>query len=516
MEFDFIIVGGGIAGLNAAIRLSQYGKVLVATKEQLEDCNTLLAQGGIAASMGGDDSAELHLLDTLAAGDGLCDNQAVKVMVEEATQRIRELIEMGTVFDRTGADLALTREAAHSRNRILHAGGDATGKIIWQALARVALNNPNITVWEHALVIDLIVANGICQGIYIWDEEKDQMEEIRSRAVLLATGGAGQLYPVTTNPSTATGDGIAMAYRAGAELRDMEFIQFHPTALAGEKATGFLISEAVRGEGGILRNYLGERFMPRYHPLGELAPRDIVARAIYREMFLTDKSWVYLDVTEFPVGFFAKRFPQINHQLIQIGINVEKDLIPIAPAAHYMMGGIKTDLFGETNIAGLFAAGEVSNTGVHGANRLASNSLLEGLVFSSRSVELMKEMKLCQNDCKTVPEINQEEIWDSTLSYGKEEKDIMGKYVGIVRNGADLAKAITFFAKYLPVKGRVVHPRKIEDGNLGLIAYLCAWSAYQREESRGGHYREDFPEKKESWLKNITLIKGEEGTPKCI
>lgn len=512
MKFDFIIVGGGIAGLNAAIRLSKYGKVLVATKEQLEDCNTLLAQGGIAASMGRDDSSELHLQDTLAAGDGLCDEQAVEVMVGEATQRIRELIDMGTVFDRTGAELALTREGAHSRNRILHAGGDATGKIIWQALAREALNNPNIFVWEHALVTDLIVVEGICQGIYIWDEEKNELKEIWSRAVLLAAGGAGRLYPVTTNPPTATGDGIAMAYRAGVALRDMEFIQFHPTALAREKAAGFLISEAVRGEGGILRNHLGERFMLRYHPLEELAPRDIVARAIYREMFLTGKSYVYLDVTQFPASFFAQRFPQINHQLNQININVEHDFIPIAPAAHYMMGGIKTDLFGKTNIIGLFAAGEVSNTGVHGANRLASNSLLEGLVFSSRSVELMREMKENIKPKK----ITRENSWESISPYNEEAKNAMEKYVGIVRNGNDLKKAISFFTKYLPRKDRIGCPRQIEDVNLGLVAYLSAWSAYQREESRGGHYREDFPEKKDKWLRHITLIKSEEGTPICI
>ncbi|MEL7568315.1 MAG: L-aspartate oxidase [Dehalobacterium sp.] len=512
MKFDFIVVGGGIAGLNAAIRLSQYGKVLVATKEQLEDCNTLFAQGGIAASMGCDDSAELHLEDTLAASDGLCDKQAVKVMVEEAAQRIRELIGMGAVFDRAGAELALTREGAHSRNRILHAGGDATGKIIWQALAREALNNHNIFVWEHALVTDLIVVDGICQGIYIWNEEKNELHEVLCRAVLLAAGGAGRLYPVTTNPATATGDGIAMAYRAGAELRDMEFIQFHPTALAVEKAAGFLISEAVRGEGGILRNHLGERFMLRHHPLGELAPRDVVARAIYREMSLMEKPCVYLDVTQFPPGFFAQRFPQINHQLEQVNINVERDFIPIAPAAHYMMGGIKTNLYGETNIEGLFAAGEVANTGVHGANRLASNSLLEGLVFSSRSVELMREMKESNKPNK----ISRKDSRTSESFYNKEAKDIMEKYVGIVRNGVDLKKALSYFAKFLPTGEGIDCPRQIEKVNLGLVAFLCAWSAYQREESRGGHYREDFPEKKDKWLRHITLIKGEEGAPICI
>lgn len=512
LKFDFIIVGGGIAGLNAAIRLSKYGKVLVATKEQLEDCNTLLAQGGIAASIGHDDNPELHLQDTLAAGDGLCDRQAVKVMVEEAPKRICELMAMGAVFDRAGDELALTREGAHCRNRILHAGGDATGKIIWQSLAAVARQNRNIEIWEHVLATDLIVSDGICSGIYAWDAVKDQHQEIWSRAVLLAAGGAGRLYPVTTNPPTATGDGIAMAYRAGAELRDMEFIQFHPTALAVEQASGFLISEAVRGEGGILRNCQGDPFMLRYHPLAELASRDVIARAIYREMAMTGKACVYLDVTRFPAGFFAQRFPQIHHQLQKVGIHAEQDFIPVAPAAHYMMGGIKTGLLGETNIPGLFAAGEVSNTGVHGANRLASNSLLEGLVFSSRAVEPMAEMKE-KGKCKAERMVKS---LDGGPAYGREAKAMMEKYVGIVRNGDDLKKATSFFAEYLSVRGRMGSYQEMEEANLGLVAYLCAWSAYLREESRGGHYREDFPEKKDKWLEHITFIKGEEGTPVCI
>ncbi|WP_236860087.1 L-aspartate oxidase [Candidatus Formimonas warabiya] len=514
MKYDFIVIGGGIAGLNAAIRLSKYGKVLVATKEQLEDCNTLFAQGGIAASMGCDDSPELHLQDTLAAGDGLCNRQAVKVMVEEAPRRIRELIALGTVFDTSGTELALTREGAHSRNRILHAGGDATGKIIWQSLAAAAGRNRNITIQEHTFVTDLIVVEGTCRGIRVLDPVRREVEEVWCRAVLLAAGGAGRLYPVTTNPPTATGDGIAMAYRGGAELSDLEFIQFHPTALAVEQAAGFLISEAVRGEGGILRNRHGERFMMRYHPLAELAPRDVVARAIYREMIISGERSVYLDVTEFPGGFFARRFPQIHHQLCRIGIDVTRDLIPIAPAAHYMMGGVNTGLCGETSVSGLFAAGEVSHTGVHGANRLASNSLLEGLVFSSRAVELMAAVKN-----SPIPHLlpEEKEPHHPSYRYDQEAKNRMQKWVGIVRNGHDLKKAVAYFSRFSHLTvGKNPGFQDVEEANLGLVAYLCALSALRREESRGGHYREDFPEKNEKWIRHITIRKEEAGNTLCL
>lgn len=513
MNFDYIIIGGGIAGLNAALRLSKSGRVLVVTKEKLRDCNTLLAQGGIAACIGYDDTPELHLQDTLNAGDGLCNAEAVKVLVKEGPDCIRDLTNLGMKFDTTGTEIALTREGAHSRNRILHAGGDATGKLIWEALAGAVFNNPQISIWEHTLVADLIVMNGVCLGVYLWENIKGgQLRSIRAKAVLLAAGGAGRLYPVTTNPLTATGDGMAMAYRAGAELSDMEFIQFHPTALAVREAAGFLVSEAVRGEGGMLRNKDGERFMPQYHPLEELAPRDVVARAIHSEMKKSGENHVFLDVTHFEQGFFARRFPQINQRLMGIGINPEKHLIPIAPAAHYMMGGVKTGFSGETNIEGLFAAGEVACTGVHGANRLASNSLLDGLVFSSRATELMSECPSFKRyKLPVIPVRNQ-----GIRPYDYEMATLMQKYVGIVREEEGLKKAVEIFSSYAEGSHGIMSPHHIEHGNLGLLAYLCASAALLRKESRGGHYRDDFPHKKEHWVKHITLDKGVKEEMACL
>ena len=496
--------------MNAAIRLSKKGRVLVVTKERLIDCNTQLAQGGIAASMGPDDTPQLHFQDTLMAGAGLCDPAAVRMMVEEGPGRINELIAMGMHFDREGHQLALTREGAHCRDRVLRAGGDSTGRVIWQSLALRAKSIPQITIWEHVPVRDLLVEAGVCQGVLILTGQG--VKAVRARAVLLATGGAGRLYPVTTNPPTATGDGMAMAYRAGAELQDMEFIQFHPTALAVPQAAGFLISEAVRGEGGQLRNAQGERFMTRYHPMADLAPRDVVSRAIHQEMSLAGSSCVYLDVRHFPAGFFAARFPQIFAQLSGLGIDPESALISIAPAAHYMMGGVKTGLWGETNIAGLFAAGEVANTGVHGANRLASNSLLEGLVFSARAVEMMASQ----------PAVKKQVIDPSILKhhpvrvFDRTAKQMMAEAVGIIREKSGLDRAGEFFLGYAgdQVSG-VVDAGELTSWNLGLIAYLASFAAGQREESRGGHYRSDFPETDPQWQRRLILQRGEAGTVIC-
>lgn len=510
MNFDFIVIGGGIAGLNAAIRLSKKGRVLVVTKERLIDCNTQLAQGGIAASMGPDDSAELHFQDTLMAGAGLCNQEAVRMMVEEGPRRINELIAMGMHFDQEGNQLALTREGAHCRNRVLRAGGDSTGRVIWQSLALRARSIPQITIWEHLPALDLLVADGICQGVFVLDGQI--VRPVKARAVLLASGGAGRLYPVTTNPPTATGDGMAMAYRAGAELSDMEFIQFHPTALAVPEAAGFLISEAVRGEGGILRNGQGERFMTGYHQMADLAPRDIVSRAIHQEMRLAASNCVYLDVTHFPAGFFASRFPQIFAQLAQLGINPESALIPIAPAAHYMMGGIKTGLWGETNLRGLFAAGEVANTGVHGANRLASNSLLEGLVFSSRAVTRMAEQVEAQGCAYRSQNLRQ----SNAQAYDQRAKQIMAECVGIIREKNGLMKAKDFFQAFAGEQiGGVVDTDEMTSCNLGLIAFLASFAALQREESRGGHYRSDFPHPDPVWQRHLILRRGEGGALVC-
>jgi len=510
MDVDFIVIGGGIAGLNAAIRLSDLGRVLVVTKEKLADCNTQLAQGGIAASMGQDDSPELHFQDTLTAGAGLCDESAVRMMVDEGPRRISELMAMGMRFDQENGRLVLAREGAHCRSRVLRAGGDSTGRVIWQSLAARAKSIARITIWEHVPVQDLLVVDGICQGIAVLDS--GSVRYVRSRAVLLASGGAGQLYPVTTNPPTATGDGMAMAYRAGAEMRDMEFIQFHPTALSVPEAAGFLISEAVRGEGGILRNRAGEAFMARYHPLADLGPRDVVARAICREMKQEGQQGVFLDVTHFPAGFFASRFPQIYARLSQLGIEPEKDLISIAPAAHYMMGGVKTGLWGETNIGGLFAAGEVANTGVHGANRLASNSLLEGLVFSSRAVEGMAEwlgaprLKLRLRLCRRQPVRN----------FAPPDREMMAASVGMVRDREGLVRAVEHFQAFAGEKAvGVTDCRQLISCNMGLVAYLVSFAALCREESRGGHYRLDYPAENDLWRQHLVMRMDEGGEMKC-
>src|SRR5712671_5651 len=376
---DYAVVGSGVAGLRAAIELSESGSVLVLAKSDLSDSATAWAQGGIAVALSDEDEIGLHEQDTIKAGDGLCRADAVALLVEEGPKYISELIEWGTEFDRAGTKLAFTREAAHSRSRILHAHGDSTGREISRALLARA----------HSFTTELIVESGTVVGLRFIDELDGSLHELRAEAVLLATGGLGQIYRETTNPDVATGDGMAIAYDAGATLSDMEFMQFHPTALAVKGAPRFLLSEALRGEGAILRNINLERFMKRYNEAQELAPRDIVARAIVSEMHRTGAGHVYLDMTKKPDEFLKKRFPRIYATCMSYGVDLARDVAPVCPAAHYMMGGVKTDLWGRTSLPGLYAAGETADTGVHGANRLASNSLLEGLVFGARSGQAM-------------------------------------------------------------------------------------------------------------------------------
>src|SRR5580698_4587048 len=380
-RFDFLVIGAGIAGLSAAIRLADAGSVLVVTKEELAESNTAYAQGGIAVAMGGDEDVALHLEDTLAAGDGLVNREAAAMLVEQGPQRVEELLQWGTAFDRENGELMLTREGAHSRSRILHANGDATGREIAVSLLRHVRGISKIELMEWTTSVDLIVEGGRVVGASLLDGEGG-LRVVQARAVLLASGGAGQVYSDTTNPPVATGDGIAMAYRAGAEVSDMEFYQFHPTAFSWPGAPRFLLSEALRGEGAYLVNAKGERFMERYHPLLELAPRDVVARAITGEGM---DGPVYLDMRHLAAGSGAKdlqaRFPGISRFLAGYRLVLGRDLIPVRPAAHYLMGGVRADVHGRTSLPGLYAAGEAACTGVHGANRLASNSLLEGLVF---------------------------------------------------------------------------------------------------------------------------------------
>src|SRR5215468_1434376 len=382
---DYIVLGSGVAGLRAAVELARDGRVVVLTKDRLDESNTEYAQGGVAVAMSDDDEISLHFEDTLKAGAGLCDEQAVRVLVEEGPRYITELIEWGARFDREGGALAFTQEAAHSRRRILHANGDSTGREIVRALIAHARKQSNIQLVAHAATVGLIVEDGRCAGVRFIDPNESLRRELRARAVVLATGGAGQVFAQTTNPSVATGDGMAMAFAAGAMMCDLEFVQFHPTALALPDAPRFLLSEALRGEGAILRNHAGEAFAKSYDARGELAPRDIVARAIVAEMERTGARWMCLDLTHLNADFLRERFPNIFETCLRHGLDLTKDQLPVSPAAHYVMGGVRTDTHGRTTLAGLYAAGEVACTGVHGANRLASNSLLEGLVFGARA-----------------------------------------------------------------------------------------------------------------------------------
>ena len=390
---DYVVVGAGIAGLRAAIELSRAGRVLVLTKEELGESNTQYAQGGIAVALEGEQDVALHYEDTLAAGDGLVDPLAAAVLVEEGPERVLELLRWGTNFDRKDGELMRTREGAHSRSRILHANGDATGREIGRALLEHARMQPHITLREYTTSVDLIVAEGTVRGVTMLQPD-GEIAEAHARAVLLASGGAGQVYSETTNPTVATGDGIAMAYRAGAEVADMEFYQFHPTALSLPGVPRFLLSEALRGEGAYLRNARMERFMERYHPQMELAPRDVVARAITREGLAAGPGGalpVYLDMRHVTDSDLTARFPGISWFLRQNGLDLKRDLIPVRPAAHYLMGGVRTGIDGRSSLPRLYAAGEAACTSVHGANRLASNSLLEGLVFGARAARFMLE-----------------------------------------------------------------------------------------------------------------------------
>ena len=384
--YDYIMVGSGIAGLYTALLAKAQGSVLIINKGNIDECNTKYAQGGIAAPVGKNDSPKLHFQDTIAAGGGLCDEEAVHILSNEAPDRIADLVNFGVPFDTMDGQIALAMEAAHSVPRILHAGGDATGEHIEVTLSN-RVRSSRIEVLENFLATDILTEKGRVRGIRALDCRTGSTEEFECRSLILATGGGGQLFRFNTNSEIATGDGIALAFKAGAEIIDMEFFQFHPTALHIPGVTPFLISEAVRGEGGILRNAEGRRFMPDYTPEGELAPRDVVARSILYEMQKTGSDHVFIDITHLPASVTTTRFPHIYRFCLDHGLDITRVQVPVAPAAHYMMGGIKVNSWGETNIAGLFATGEVACTGVHGANRLASNSMLEVLVFSKRIIE---------------------------------------------------------------------------------------------------------------------------------
>jgi L-aspartate oxidase len=507
---DFIVLGGGIAGVRAAIDLAPGGRVLVLTKDELYESNSEYAQGGIAAALGEDDEVTLHLHDTLVAGDGLCREEAVRILVEEGPQQINRLIEWGMKFDRNGTKLAFTREAAHSRSRVLHADGDSTGSEILRALMVKSKTLHSIELVPRTFATELRVEGNRVTGVSYLEEKGGALKTVSARAVLLATGGLGHVYKETTNPAVACGDGVAMAFRAGALVSDMEFVQFHPTALYARGAPRFLLSEALRGEGGYLRNILLERFMPHHHEAAELAPRDIVARAIILEIQKTRSEFVYLDLTALDPEHIKKRFPRIYSTCMQYNIDITTDLIPIRPAAHYAMGGVATDLHGATSLPGLFAAGEVASTGVHGANRLASNSLLEGLVFGARAAAAMLENHVpkpfpSQPAKPTlVAQSPQPGLGFSGTSRRvnlpipvEEARAILWDKVGIIRNGKHLAEAVKRLNEISLPESHPANRRAHEDINILDVARLIARCALAREESRGAHYRSDFPLKNE-------------------
>lgn len=515
VETDVIVIGSGIAGLYTAIMASATQNVLLITKKSLLESNTRYAQGGIAAVTAEDDSPAYHRQDTLLAGAGLCSSAAVDVLVNEGPVGVQELIRLGTMFDVENGELALTQEGAHSHRRILHANGDATGYEIVRALSIQVEMLHNIEVWDDHFVIDLITEQGECHGALVQMPDGKRVF-VRGRATVMCSGGAGQLYRYTTNPEVATADGVAMAYRAGAEIRDMEFIQFHPTALSYPGAPRFLISEAVRGEGAVLRNIRGERFMPKYHDLLELAPRDIVARAIVSEMEATGSTFVYLDITHESPEMVRHRFPTIYETCMQYGLDLSSDWIPVSPAAHYMMGGIKTNLHGESSVKRLFACGEVSSTGVHGANRLASNSLSEAIVYGSRIVERIKSLPEPSGDPLHVSFHLGRKGAPSQAMVEKRLKlqKVMVRYAGLRRNRDTLLRAAEELGRQLPLFQSVLSKREeYEFANMLTASLLVVQGALGREESRGAHYREDFPERNDSvWQKHIVHTRDQEMT----
>lgn len=516
IKTDFLIIGSGIAGLSYALKVSPYGSVAIVTKKDKKESNTNYAQGGIAAVVDPEDSHELHIQDTITAGGGLCKPDVVRMVVQEGPERIGDLIRWGVPFSkhRQGRKVSydLGREGGHSRRRILHAG-DLTGKEIEKILLKRVNACPTIRIFENHISIDLItgkklglrkISKNICFGAYVLDIDKKRVHTFIAKVTLLATGGSGKTYLYTSNPDISTGDGVAIAFRAGARIANMEFIQFHPTCLYNPEAKNFLISEAVRGEGAILRLRDGRPFMARYHPLKDLAPRDIVARAIDTELKKSGDDCVFLDVTHRPAAFIKKRFPNLYQKCRSFNIDMTAEPIPVVPAAHYMCGGVLTDAFGETNISGLFASGEVACTGLHGANRLASNSLLEALVFSHRAaIKSVQEVDGRFHPGITIPAWDPGKAMDIdelvVISHNWDEiRRLMWNYVGIVRSTKRLERArrrIKLLQREIADNywNFIITADLIELRNIATVAELIIACALKRKESRGLHYTIDYP-----------------------
>ena len=505
---DVIVIGSGIAGLTAALSARDKGlSVLLLTKDVLSTGSTSWAQGGIAAALGPGDSPDQHFQDTLEAGAGLCDQESVRILVQEGPAAVKRLINLGATFDLdSSGNVALTREGGHRRDRIAHAGGDATGAEISRALVAKVLADPKVRIFEHALVLDLLKDKNerVC-GVTLHVMGKGKIDGVGAalaRAVVLATGGLGAVFEQTTNPLVATGDGVALALRAGATVADLEFVQFHPTVLwSGSDSRGSqpLISEAVRGEGAILRNINGEAFMSTIHPMKDLAPRDVVAHAVHEEIIKSGKPYVYLDGTKLGENIWLQRFPNILSSCRKIGIDPLVDLIPVVPAAHYASGGVVSDMTGKTDIPGLFAVGECANTGVHGANRLASNSLLEGLVVAERVANHLTDLpKQSEPLIENTP---------TNLIDGKVRKDITETTTtgaGAVRNATGLNKTIDKLSELAKKTTKLSSTQSWEATNLLTVSSFLSNAALRREESRGSHWRSDFPERNDSrWLVRI-------------
>jgi len=512
---DTLIIGSGVAGLSSAIHASKGGSVLVVTKTEINENCTEHAQGGIAAKLNLGDSYKSHIDDTLSTGQGICNDAVVSSVIREGPKRVKELISWGAKFDKENGKLAFTKEGGHSRPRILRARGDSTGKEIEETLINMVKKNPQIRVFEHTFALDLLVSKNSCDGIIAWRSQEGKIL-IWAKQTILASGGCGQVYRETTNPEIATGDGIAMAYRAGVRLQDLEFVQFHPTTLYVAGTERVLISETVRGEGGVLRNKDGELFMSKYHPSAELAPRDIVSRSIVQEIRRTDHTHVYLDVRHISKEKLSNRFPKIKKLCASFGIDITRQLIPVHPSAHYMIGGVKVDQNGKTSMKNLYACGEVSCTGLHGANRLGSNSLLEGLVFGYRTGNMVgkkleeKKEGLSPRSFKEpskshlYSELDLEDLKNSL-------KSLMWRSVGIERDGKYLKEAIKnieHWSKYI-ISNEFSSPLGWEVQNMLTVSILISSSASKRCESRGVHYRLDHPDTDDKhWKKHIIVYNG--------